>query len=197
MRNTAKMHRSTGSPPQCGKRSHSSSPLEDGGRKKASKSVPTNAQVAIRAFFGRKIGVLMLLQFLVSTETPFNWNAYQGSLPEVQLTAEVVATWLLTLMLRKPASGEAVVTDDVWHHVLQFLRENAHLVELKPLFDFIKKYQKETPGQEKADINEIFNTTFDEDIERRSDFRMVKVRTSKGWIWRKVKKEADIERDAE
>ena len=143
MRNTAKMHRSTGSPPQCGKRSHSSSPLEDGGRKKASKSVPTNAQVAIRAFFGRKIGVLMLLQFLVSTETPFNWNAYQGSLPEVQLTAEVVATWLLTLMLRKPASGEAVVTDDVWHHVLQFLRENAHLVELKPLFDFIKKYQKE------------------------------------------------------
>ena len=61
----------------------------------------------------------------------------------------------------------------------------------------IKKYQKETPGQEKADINEIFNTTFDEDIERRSDFRMVKVRTPKGWIWKKVRKEADIERDAE
>ena len=61
----------------------------------------------------------------------------------------------------------------------------------------IKKYQKETPGQEKADINEIFNTTFDEDIERRSDFRMVKVRTPKGFIWKKVRKEADIERDAE
>ncbi len=60
-----------------------------------------------------------------------------------------------------------------------------------------KKYQKETPGQEKADINEIFNTTFDEDIERRSDFRMIKVRTPKGWIWKKVRKEADIERDAE
>ena len=62
---------------------------------------------------------------------------------------------------------------------------------------FVKKYQKETPGQEKADINEIFNTAFDEDIERRSDFRMVKVRTPKGWVWRKVRKEADIERDAE
>ena len=60
-----------------------------------------------------------------------------------------------------------------------------------------KKYQKETPGQEKADINEIFNTTFDEDIERRSDFRMVKVRTPTGFVWRKVRKEADIERDAE
>ena len=61
----------------------------------------------------------------------------------------------------------------------------------------VKKYQKETPGQEKADINEIFNTTFHEDIERRSDFRMVKVRTPTGFVWRKVRKEADIERDAE
>lgn len=61
----------------------------------------------------------------------------------------------------------------------------------------VKKYQKETPGQEKADINELFNTTFDEDIERRGDFRMVKVRTPKGYVWRKVRKEADIERDAE
>jgi len=60
-----------------------------------------------------------------------------------------------------------------------------------------KKYQKETPGQEKADINEIFNTTFHEDIERRSDFRMVKVRTPTGFVWRKVRKEADVERDAE
>jgi hypothetical protein len=141
------MHRSTGSqPPQDGKSSRSPSPSQDGGRKKASTSVPTNALVAIRAFFGGKMGVLMLLQFLVGTETSFNWNAYQGSttpLPEGQLTAEVVAKWLLTLMLRKPAPGEAVVTDDVWHHVLQFLRANANLVELKPLFDFIKKYQKE------------------------------------------------------
>ena len=61
----------------------------------------------------------------------------------------------------------------------------------------VKKYQKETPGQEKADINEIFNAAFAEDIERRGDFKMVKVRTPKGWIWRKVKKEVDIERDAE
>ena len=61
----------------------------------------------------------------------------------------------------------------------------------------IKKYQKETPGQEKADINEIFNTTFDEDIERRGDFKMVKVRTPKGYVWKKVRHEVDIEKDAE
>jgi hypothetical protein len=61
----------------------------------------------------------------------------------------------------------------------------------------VKKYQKETPGQEKADVNEMFNTTFDEDIERRSDFRMIKFRTPKGWVWRKVRKEVDVERDAE
>jgi hypothetical protein len=60
-----------------------------------------------------------------------------------------------------------------------------------------KKYQKETPGQEKADMNEIFNTTFHEDIERRSDFRMVKVRTPTGFVWRKTRKEADVEREAE
>ena len=61
----------------------------------------------------------------------------------------------------------------------------------------VKKYQKETPGQEKADINEIFNTTFAEDIERRGDFRLVKVRTPKGYVWRKVRKEVDIEKAAE
>jgi predicted transcriptional regulator len=61
----------------------------------------------------------------------------------------------------------------------------------------VKKYQKETPGQEKADINEVFNTTFDEDIERRGDFKMVKVRTPKGYVWKKVRREVDIERDAE
>ena len=61
----------------------------------------------------------------------------------------------------------------------------------------VKKYQKETPGQEKADINEVFNTTFDEEKETKSDFRMVKVRTPKGWAWRKVRREVDIEKDAE
>jgi hypothetical protein len=61
----------------------------------------------------------------------------------------------------------------------------------------VKKYQKETPGQEKADINEVFNTTFDEDIERRGDFKMIKVRTPKGYVWKKVRREVDIERDAE
>jgi hypothetical protein len=88
----------------------------------------------------------------------------------------------------------------------------------------VKKYQKETPGQKKADLNESFNIEFAagigvgltanecgifiqpgfqmhpdvvEDIERRGDFKMVKVRTPKGWTWRKVRREVDIERDAE
>ena len=61
----------------------------------------------------------------------------------------------------------------------------------------VKKYQKETPGQEKADINEIFNAAFAEDIERRGDFKLVKVRTPKGYVFRKVRREVDIEKDAE
>ena len=89
----------------------------------------------------------------------------------------------------------------------------------------VKKYQKETPGQKKADLNESFNIEFaagigvgltanecgifikpgfemhpdvvEEDIERRGDFKMVKVRTPKGYVWKKVRREVDIERDAE
>jgi hypothetical protein len=89
----------------------------------------------------------------------------------------------------------------------------------------VKKYQKETPGQEKADLNESFNIEFaagigvsltanecgifikpgfemhpdvvEEDIERRGDFKMVKVRTPKGYVWRKVRHEVDIEKDVE
>jgi hypothetical protein len=89
----------------------------------------------------------------------------------------------------------------------------------------VKKYQKETPGQEKADLNEMFNIEYtagigvgltanecgifikpgfemhpdvvEEEKETESDFRMVKVRTPKGWAWRKVRREANIEKDAE
>ncbi len=89
----------------------------------------------------------------------------------------------------------------------------------------VKAYQKGTPGQEKADLNEMFNIEFaagigvgltanecgiyikpgfemhpdvvEEEKETESDFRMVKVRTPKGWTWRKVRREANIEKDAE
>jgi hypothetical protein len=89
----------------------------------------------------------------------------------------------------------------------------------------VKAYQKGTPGQEKADLNEMFEIEFaagigvgltanecgifikpgfemhpdvvEEDIERESDFRMIKVRTPKGWTWKKVRREANIEKDAE
>jgi predicted transcriptional regulator len=84
---------------------------------------------------------------------------------------------------------------------------------------------EETLGQEKVDINESFNIEFaagigvgltanecgiyikpgfemhpsvvEEEKETKSDFRMVKVRTPQGWAWRKVRREVNIEKDAE
>lgn len=86
----------------------------------------------------------------------------------------------------------------------------------------VKKYKSETPGQEKSDLNETFNMAWTagigvtlsaedcgiqmkpafehhpdvlDEMERTADFKMVKVRTDKGWVWRKVKKETHVERD--
>ena len=143
------MPRSTGSstPPQGGsKRSRSSSPPQ-GDRKIAStQTTPTNAVAAIQSFLRGKIGFIVLLQFLLTTATKFNWIAYQGSpsiLPEGLLSVEVVATWLLTRMFRFSPPDEQEIPDQVWHRVVQFLRENSHLEELKLLFEFITKYQKD------------------------------------------------------
>jgi hypothetical protein len=131
-------------PPKGGeKRSRSSSPPK-GGRRKSMKSAPKNASAAIQAFFRGKMGIFMLLQFLLGTEISFNLIAYHASpmhLPEGQLTAELVARWLLTLMLRKPAPGEQRINDQVWHHVLKFLHENSHLDEIKLCFHFMKHYE--------------------------------------------------------
>lgn len=126
------MPRSTGSPPQA---------AVGGG---SPHTAPKNAVNAIKRFFGGKLGLLMLLQFLLETSTIFTLENYKASpitLPEVQLTAEIVVTWLLTLLFRKPAQGEAVVTDQVWHRVLVFFRENHECEELRLLFEFLKKNQ--------------------------------------------------------
>lgn len=143
------MPRSTGSstPPQGGsKRSRSSSPPQ-GDRKIAStQTTPTNAVAAIQSFLRGKIGFIVLLQFLLTTATKFKWIAYQGSpsiLPEGLLSVEIVATWLLTRMFRFSPPDEQPIPDQVLHRVVQFLRENSHLEELKLLFEFIKKYQKD------------------------------------------------------
>lgn len=56
----------------------------------------------------------------------------------------------------------------------------------------VKKYQKETPGQEKADINEIFNAVFAEEV-RSADIEGVIVRTADGkTIVRKQKRNKKI-----
>jgi len=44
---------------------------------------------------------------------------------------------------------------------------------------------------------EMHPSVVEEEKETKSDFRMVKVRTPKGWAWRKVRREVDIEKDAE
>ena len=56
----------------------------------------------------------------------------------------------------------------------------------------VKKYQKETPGQEKADINELFNVAFVEEV-RSSDIEGVVVHTADGkTIVRKQKRNKKI-----
>jgi hypothetical protein len=149
LRTTAKMPRSPRSPGssnpplQGGKRSRSSSPPRGGG-KKAHISCPKKSCTAIRFFFLGRIDFIMLLQFLIGTNSLFNWNAYQGNQMLLgPLTVEIVAKWLLTIVFRKPAPGDQEISDQQWHHVLQFLRENAQQDDLKLLFDFIKKHQKD------------------------------------------------------
>jgi hypothetical protein len=112
-------------------------------------TAPKNAVNAIQRFLGENLGFLMLLQFLLDTQTKFTLQNYkarqarQMNLPEGQQTAEIVVTWLLTFLFRKPTPGEAPVTDQVWHRVLVFFRENRECEELKLLFDFLKKHQNQ------------------------------------------------------
>jgi hypothetical protein len=135
MRNTAKMPRSTGSPAQAAA----------GGGSPHTAPGPKKAVTAIQRFFAGNFESLMLLQFLLETSTIFTLQKYKKAslitLPEDQLTAEIVVTWLLTLLFRNPAPGEAVVTDQVWHRVLVFFRENHECEELRLLFEFLKKIQ--------------------------------------------------------
>jgi hypothetical protein len=126
------MPRSTGSPHQS---------AAGGG---SPHTAPKNAVNAIQRFFGGKLGLLMLLQFLLDTSTTFtlhNYKAPQMNLPEGQLTSEIVATWLLTFLFRKPVPGESNVSDQDWHRVIVFLRENRECEQLKLLFEFLKKHQ--------------------------------------------------------
>jgi len=107
--------------------------------------VPKNAVNAIQRFLGGNLGLLMLLQCLCGPTTPFNWKNYKASpksLPEGQLTAEIVVTWLLTFLFRKPVLGDAAVTDQVCHRFIVFLRENRECKQLRPLFGFLKNHQK-------------------------------------------------------
>lgn len=117
-----------------------SSPSLEGGKN----TTPKDAISAIRLFFVRKFSFLLLLNFLLETDTIFNWKSYAGhlvSLPEDQLTTEIVIIWFLTHLFRKPASGESKISDEVWHRMLHFLRENSQHIDMKLLFKFIKKYQ--------------------------------------------------------
>ena len=130
------MPRSTGSPHQsaAGRGSPHTAPA------------PKNAANAIKQFLSRKYELLMLLQFLLDTLTNFtlqNYKAPKMNLLEGQLTAEIVVTWLITFLFRKPVPGEPDVSDQVWHRVLVFFRENHECEELGLLFKFLKKHQNQ------------------------------------------------------
>jgi hypothetical protein len=108
-------------------------------------TAPKNAVNTIKKFFAGKTDLLMFFQFLLEMSTNFTFQNYklapQMNLPDGQLTAIIVATWLLTFLFRKPVPGEPDVLDQDWHRVIVFLRENRECEELRLLFEFLKKHQ--------------------------------------------------------
>lgn len=103
---------------------------------------------AIQAFLKNGQWIALLLALMLNIEFNCNWRGYTQTLafmplPDGPLTLDVVATWLLTFLFRKPKDGEPEVDHTPsFHRVVVFLRENCHLVETRQLLQFLARFQK-------------------------------------------------------
>lgn len=114
--------------------------------------MPRNSAIlAIQAFLKTGQWIALLLALMFNIEFNCNWRGYTQTLaftplPDgllTPLTLDVVATWLLTFLFRKPKDEDSKVDyTPSFHRVFQFLRDNCHLVETRPFLHFLATFQK-------------------------------------------------------
>lgn len=106
------------------------------------------AIVAIKAFLKTGPWITLLLALMLNIEFNCNWRGYSQNLaftplPDGPLTLDVVATWLLTFLFRKPKDDDPEVDyTSSFHRIIEFLRGNSHLVETRQLLQFLAAFQK-------------------------------------------------------
>jgi hypothetical protein len=101
---------------------------------------------AIQAFL--KNGPWITLLLALTPESVFNWQAYMqrhdfGPLPDGPgpMTISIVATWLLTFLFQKKEEPD-VDHSTSFLRVIEFLKINRDLAEIKPLIEFLRIFQK-------------------------------------------------------
>lgn len=113
--------------------------------------MPRNSAIlAIQAFLKTGQWIVLLRALMLNIEFNCNWRGYSQNsaftpLPDdplSPLTLDVVATWLLTFLFRKPKDEDSKVDyTPSFHRVVKFLRDNCHLVETRPLLQFLATFQ--------------------------------------------------------
>ena len=110
--------------------------------------MPRNSAIlAIQAFLKTGQWIALLLALMLNIEFNCNWRGYTQTLaftplPDGLLTLDVVATWLLTFLFRKPRDDDSEIDyTPSFHRVIEFLRGNSHLVETRQLLQFLATFQ--------------------------------------------------------
>ena len=99
---------------------------------------------AIQAFL--KNGSWITLLLAITQDSVFNWQTYMkrhdfGPLPDGLETVSIVATWLLTFLFQKKDEPD-VDHSASFLRVIEFLKINRDLAEIKPLLEFLRIFQK-------------------------------------------------------
>lgn len=99
---------------------------------------------AIKAFL--KNGQWITLLLALTQDSVFNWQAYMqhhdfGPLPDGPVTISIVATWLLTFLFQKKDEPD-IDHSASFLRIIEFLKINRDLAEIKPLLEFLRIFQK-------------------------------------------------------